>query len=46
MKISFLNTIFGNQTFTGFEDRFQKEASLSSSAVRPSLVKVTHKILI
>lgn len=25
----------------GFEERFQKESSLCSSAIRPSLVKVT-----
>lgn len=25
----------------GFEERFQKEASLCSSAIRPALVKVT-----
>ena len=28
----------------GFEDRFQKEASLCSSAIRPSLVKVSDQI--
>lgn len=35
------NTVLcgGTASMTGFEDRFQKEASLSSSAVRPSLVK-------
>lgn len=35
------NTVLcgGTTSMTGFEDRFQKEASLSSSAIRPSLVK-------
>lgn len=27
---------------TGFEDRFQKESGLCSSAIRPTLVKVIH----
>ncbi|XP_047312195.1 actin-related protein 7 [Impatiens glandulifera] len=35
------NTVLcgGTASMTGFEDRFQKEASLSSSAIRPALVK-------
>lgn len=35
------NTVLcgGTASMTGFEDRFQKEASLCSSAIRPSLVK-------
>ncbi|KAK4436648.1 Actin-related protein 7 [Sesamum alatum] len=35
------NTVLcgGSASMTGFEDRFQKEASLSSSAIRPCLVK-------
>lgn len=35
------NTVLcgGTSTMTGFEERFQKESSLSSSAIRPSLVK-------
>ncbi|KAK3025315.1 hypothetical protein RJ639_044446 [Escallonia herrerae] len=35
------NTVLcgGTACMTGFEDRFQKEASLCSSAIRPSLVK-------
>lgn len=35
------NTVLcgGTASMPGFEDRFQKEASLSSSAVRPALVK-------
>ncbi|KNA12692.1 hypothetical protein SOVF_123650 [Spinacia oleracea] len=35
------NTVLcgGTSCMTGFEDRFQKECSLSSSAIRPSLVK-------
>lgn len=35
------NTVLcgGTASMTGFEDRFQREASLSSSSVRPSLVK-------
>ncbi|KAF3442941.1 hypothetical protein FNV43_RR16859 [Rhamnella rubrinervis] len=35
------NTVLcgGTASMTGFEDRFQKEAGLCSSAVRPSLVK-------
>ncbi|CAL5377769.1 unnamed protein product [Camellia sinensis] len=35
------NTVLcgGTVSMTGFEDRFQKEASLCSSAIRPSLVK-------
>ncbi|KAK6161596.1 hypothetical protein DH2020_004977 [Rehmannia glutinosa] len=35
------NTVLcgGTASMTGFEDRFQKEATLSSSAIRPCLVK-------
>ncbi|KAF5803948.1 putative Actin family [Helianthus annuus] len=35
------NTVLcgGTVSMTGFEDRFQKEASLCSSSIRPSLVK-------
>ncbi|XP_051146174.1 actin-related protein 7 [Andrographis paniculata] len=35
------NTVLcgGSASMTGFEERFQKEASLSSSAIRPCLVK-------
>ncbi|GLT62291.1 hypothetical protein SLA2020_349390 [Shorea laevis] len=35
------NTVLcgGTTSMTGFEDRFQKEASLCSSSIRPSLVK-------
>lgn len=35
------NTVLcgGSASMTGFEDRFQKEANLSSSAIRPCLVK-------
>ncbi|XVF73629.1 hypothetical protein PTKIN_Ptkin12aG0217400 [Pterospermum kingtungense] len=35
------NTVLcgGTTSMTGFEDRFQKEASLCSSAIRPALVK-------
>ncbi|KAI4382999.1 hypothetical protein MLD38_008885 [Melastoma candidum] len=35
------NTVLcgGTPSMSGFEDRFQKEASLSSSAIHPTLVK-------